>query len=170
MEFTSTGTNTPVLDEISAVFSTYYASGDLTSSTHDAGSDTAWDWQNITFTITEPSTTDIKFQLRSASTEGGLSTATWYGPTGTGDYYTTSGMLINSVHDGDRWIQYKAYFSGPGDYTPTFSDISISYTAPSSSYAVEIIGGGYCLISDNSSEWGSGWAVTPEFYCEITQR
>ncbi len=170
MEFTSDGGDTPVLDEISAIFSTYYAAGDLTSSTYDAGSDAAWDWQNITFTITEPSTTEIKFQLRSASTEGGLSTATWYGPTGTGDYYTTSGALINSVHNGDRWIQYKAYFSGPGDYTPAFSDISISYTAPASTYTVEIIGGGYCLISDNSSEWGAGWSVTPEFYSEITQR
>ncbi len=170
MEFTSDGGDTPILDEISAVFSTYYAAGDLTSSSNDAGSDAAWDWQNITFTLTEPSTTDIKFQLRSATTEGGLSVATWYGPTGTGDYYTTSGALINSVHDGDRWIQYKAYFSGPSDYTPTFSDISISYTAAASTYTVEIIGGGYCLISDNSSEWGSGWSVTPEFYSEITQR
>ncbi len=170
MEFTSDGTDTPVLDEISAVFSTYYASGDLTSSSHDAGADLAWDWQNISFTISEPSTTDVKFQLRSASTEGGLSTATWYGPTGTDDYYTTSGTAINPVHDGDRWIQYRAYFSGPGDYTPTLSDVSISYSAPTSSYTVELVGGGYCLISDNTSEWSAGWTVTPEFYCEVTQR
>ena len=170
MEFTSDGSDTPVLDEISIIFSTYYSSGDLTSSTFDAGSDLAWDWQNITFTIDEPSATDIKFQLRSSATEGGLSSATWYGPTGTGDYYTTSGTAINSVHDGDRWIQYKAYFSGPGLSTPTLSDVSITYTAPTESYTVEIIGGGYCLISDNTSEWGSGWTVTPEFYAEATQR
>jgi len=170
MEFTSDGTDTPVLDEIRVYFSTYYASGDLTSSAHDAGDDLAWDWLNIYFTISEPSGTDIKFQLRSAATEAGLSAATWYGPTGTGDYYTTSGTAINSVHDGDRWIQYKAYFSGPGDYTPTLSDVSITYSAPSAYYTVEIIGGGYCLVSDNTSEWGEGWTTTPEFYFEATQR
>ena len=171
MEFTSDGTGTPVLDEISVYFSTYYASGDLTSSTHDAGYDLDWDWLNIYFTISEPSGTDIKFQLRTAATEAGLSSATWYGPTGTGDYYTTSGTAINAVHDGDRWIQYKAYFSGPSDATPTLSDASITYySAPAEYYTVEIIGGGYCLVSDNTSEWAAGWTTTPEFYCEATQR
>jgi hypothetical protein len=170
MEFTSDGIDTPVLDEIRVYFSTYYASGDLTSSAHDAGDDLAWDWLNIYFTISEPSATDIKFQLRSAATEAGLSSATWYGPTGTGDYYTTSGTAINSVHDGDRWIQYKAYFSGPNDATPTLRDVSITYSAPATYYTVEIIGGGYCLVSDNTSEWGEGWTTTPEFYCEATQR
>jgi len=170
MEFTSDGSDTPVLDEIRVYFSTYYASGDLTSSAFDAGSDLEWDWQNIYFTISEPSGTDIKFQIRSAATEGGLSAATWYGPAGTGDYYTISGTAINSVHDGDRWIQYKAYFSGPGDYTPTLSDVSITYSGPVSAYTVEITGGGYCLVSDNTSEWGEGWTTTPDFYCEVVQR
>jgi len=170
MEFTSDGTDTPVLDEIRIYFSSYYASGDLTSSSHDGGDYGNWDWQNISFTINEPSGTDLKFQLRSASTEGGLSSATWYGPTGTGDYYITSGAAINSVHDGDRWLQYKAYFSGPGFDTPKLSDITITYTVALSAYSVEIIGGGYCLISDNTSEWAAGSTTTPEFFCETTQR
>jgi len=170
MEFTSDGTDTPVLDEIRVYFSSYFASGTLTSSAHDGGSYGNWDWGNIYFTINEPSGTDIKFQLRSAATEGGLSSATWYGPAGTGDYYTTSGTAINSVHDGDRWIQYRAYFSGPNDATPTLSDITITYTVALAAYKVEIIGGGYCLISDNTSEWAAGWTTAPEFYCETTQR
>jgi hypothetical protein len=170
MEFTSDGNDTPVLDEIRVYFSSYYASGDLTSSSHDGGDYGNWDWENISFTINKPSGTDLKFQLRSASTEGGLSSATWYGPTGTGDYYTTSGTAINSTHDGDRWIQYKAYFSGPGDATPTLSEITITYTVALAVYKVEIIGGGYCLISDNTSEWATGWTTTPEFFCEVTQR
>lgn len=37
MEFTSDGSDTPVLDEIRVYFSTYYTSGDLTSSSHDGG-------------------------------------------------------------------------------------------------------------------------------------
>jgi hypothetical protein len=170
MEFTSDTSDTPVLDEIRVYFSTYYASGTLTSSTHDGGNYGNFDWQVIYFTINEPSSTDIKFQLRSASTEGGLSSATWYGPTGTGDYYITTGTAINSAHDGDRWLQYQASFSGPGDDTPTLSDVTITYTVALSGYTVKIVGGGYCLISDNTSEWAAGWTATPEFYCEATQR
>ena len=170
MVFTSDGSDTPVLDEIRVYFSTYYTSGTLTSSAHDGGDYGNWDWENIYFTISEPSTTDIKFQLRSAATEGDLNLAAWYGPTSTSDYYTTSGTAINPVHDGDRWIQYRAYFSGLGDTTPTLSDTTITYTVSLVSYTVEIIGGGYCLISDNTSEWAAGWTTTPEFYCEATQR
>mgnify|MGYP000159062010 CR=1 FL=1 len=168
MLFTSDGTDTPVLDEISVIFSTYYSSGTLTSSTYDSGYDS--DWGTISFTVNEPSATDIKFQIRTAATEAGLSTATWYGPTSTSDYYQTSGTTINPVHDGDRWIQYKAYFFGPGTSTPTLSDITITYTATAVVFTVEVTGGGYRLVSDNTSEWGTGWTVTPELYCEATHR
>jgi len=167
-EFTSDGRYTPVLDEIAVIFTSYFVSGNLTSLNHDAGYDAFW--YNVFFTINEPSGTDVKFQLRTAATEGGLSSATWYGPSGTGDYYTTSGAAINAVHDGDRWIQYKAYFAGPGDRTPKLSDITTTYATSAEFYTIEIIGGGYCLVSDNTSEWGEGWTITPEFYCEVTQR
>jgi hypothetical protein len=170
MEFTSDGSDTPVLDEIRVNFSTYYSSGDLTSSAYDTGYDLAWDWGTISFTIDEPSGTDIVFQIRTAATEAGLSSATWYGPTGTSDNYTTSGTDINSVHDGDRWIQYKAYFADTGTSTPTLSDVSITYSGQAVAFTIEVIGGSYCLVSDNTSEWGAGWTVAPELYCEITQR
>ena len=38
------------------------------------------------------------------------------------------------------------------------------------SYTVELTGGGYRLISYDPAEWGEGWSITPEFYCEVTQR
>jgi hypothetical protein len=38
------------------------------------------------------------------------------------------------------------------------------------SYTVEITGGSYRLISDDPDAWGAGWSITPEFYCEVTQR
>lgn len=170
MLFTSDQNDTPVLDEIRVNFSTYYLSGDLISSSHDNGYDLEWDWGTISFTVTEPSATDGKFQIRTAATEAGLSSATWYGPTGTTDYYQTSDTAINSVHDGDRWVQYRAYLSGPGGDTPIFSDITITYSAQASVYTIEIIGGGYCLVSDNTSDWGEGWTTIPEFYCDVTPR
>ena len=38
------------------------------------------------------------------------------------------------------------------------------------SYTVEVIGGSYRLVSGDPYEWGEGWSVTPEFYCEVSQR
>ena len=105
---------------------TYAASGWLESSANDCGY-TA-NFGTISFTINEPSGTELKFQIRTATTEAELSSATWYGPTGTGDYYETGGTTINSIHDGDRWVQYKAYFqTGDNSKTPTLEDITISY-------------------------------------------
>jgi len=170
MLFTSDGGGTPVLDDITGDFTTLYTSGDLISSAFDTGDDLDWNWLTVYFTIVEPSATDIKFQLRSASTQAGLSSATWYGPTSTSDYYTGTTTTINPVHDGDRWIQYRAYFTGPGDDTPTLSDIEVTYTSTELSYTVEIIGGAYCLNTRDSSEWDDGWTVTPEIYCEVVQR
>jgi len=31
-------------------------------------------------------------------------------------------------------------------------------------------GGSYSLVSDDPDEWGAGWSITPEFYCEVSQR
>ena len=38
------------------------------------------------------------------------------------------------------------------------------------SHTLSVIGGDYYLVSDNISAWGEGWSVTPELYCEATQR
>lgn len=38
------------------------------------------------------------------------------------------------------------------------------------SYTVEVWGGSYRLISGDPTEWGEDWSITPEFYCEATQR
>ncbi len=38
------------------------------------------------------------------------------------------------------------------------------------SYTLSVTGGTYQLQSRETSEWEAGWTVTPEFYCEATQR
>ncbi len=38
------------------------------------------------------------------------------------------------------------------------------------SHTLSVIGGDYYLVSDNTSAWEEGWTVTPELYCEATQR
>jgi hypothetical protein len=37
-------------------------------------------------------------------------------------------------------------------------------------YTVEVYGGAYRLVSGNPNDWGTGWSITPELYCEVTQR
>jgi hypothetical protein len=37
-------------------------------------------------------------------------------------------------------------------------------------YTVEVRGGAYRLVSGNTGDWGKGWSVVPELYCEVTQR
>ncbi|MFC1918239.1 hypothetical protein ACFLXH_06285 [Chloroflexota bacterium] len=37
-------------------------------------------------------------------------------------------------------------------------------------YRVQVIGGGYSLISGDPYEWGEGWTHIPEVYCEVVQR
>jgi hypothetical protein len=104
----------------------YHTSGTFVSSAIDAGQ--ASDFTTLGFTITRPVGTDLRFQLRSATTAADLVTAIWHGPTGTADFYTTSGTAINPVHDGHRWIQYRAFFSTTDTrVTSTLSDITINY-------------------------------------------
>ncbi|MFH0941735.1 MAG: hypothetical protein V1823_01755 [Chloroflexota bacterium] len=161
------------VDNVRLVWGTQYQlSGSLISQARDGGSNA--DFGTIGFTITEPSGTDIKFQLRSAATSGGLASAVWYGPTGTGDYYTASNTAINPVHDGDRWFQFRAVFSGNGSRTPTLSDVTITYTIGGggglSDSRLSVVGGSYHKVSGDSEDWASGWSIIPEIYGEVVQR
>jgi len=38
------------------------------------------------------------------------------------------------------------------------------------SHTLSVTGGGYGLISRDTSAWEEGWTVIPELYCEVTQR
>jgi hypothetical protein len=38
------------------------------------------------------------------------------------------------------------------------------------SYTLSVNGGSYTLVSREISEWEAGYTVTPELYCEVTQR
>jgi len=42
--------------------------------------------------------------------------------------------------------------------------------ATSDNYTLSVTGGDYTLTSREPSEWEEGWTVTPELYCEVTQR
>jgi hypothetical protein len=109
-------------------YPTYYATGTYTSQKKDTGGQSFFDqlsWSGIL-----PNMTNLQLRIRTASTEEGLVTADWYGPTNTSDYYTeSSGVSINTIHNNDRWIQYQVYFStsDPILVAPQLRDVSIIY-------------------------------------------
>ena len=104
----------------------FESSGTLESSGFDTGSPSSF--TTLTWNATTPAATSVKFQIRSSSTQAGLASSTWYGPTGTGDFYTTSGTTINSIHNGDQWVQYRAILeTSDTSVTPTLHDLTINY-------------------------------------------
>jgi hypothetical protein len=108
-------------------FSEKYNNGNFTSSNIDLGQFSYP--TSLNYTAATSSATLVKFQIRSATSTGLLSSATWLGPDGTSaTYYTSSGQSINSVHDGHRYFQYKAFFETTDiGQTPTLSDVTINY-------------------------------------------
>ena len=111
------------------------------------------DYTTVEWTEVIAANSDVQIRIRSASTEGGLSSATWYGPTGTSDYYSTStGQNINSTHDGDSWFQYKAFLSSTEGVTiPVLDDITVNFTYMS------------VFAVDSSGNFGMGTAPSEYF-------
>jgi type II secretory pathway pseudopilin PulG len=100
----------------------YATSGTLDSSSFDAGASAGYNY--ITFTITEPASTDVRFQLASNNDN-----ATWnyVGPDGTsGTFYSSAGTV--RITTAGRYLRYRATLTGPGTSTPVLSDITINYS------------------------------------------
>lgn len=121
--------------------------------------------------------TDVKFQLRTAATSAGLSTASFTGPGGAATYYTDpSGQeTIAAAHrDGlnDQWFQYKALMTSTGSSTPTLSDITISYaintapeinSSPSASQSGNTVAITYEIRDSDTIGGANPGFVTPSF-------
>ncbi len=112
---------------------TYETSGTYISNAFDAGTTSNWNTIEWTEDMSSCSGCDIQLQIRTSTTEAGLSSELWQGPDGKdgdeSDYYTdAAGELIHTDHNGDRWIQYRATLTGDGNSTPYLEDITISYT------------------------------------------
>lgn len=85
----------------------FASTGTWTSAPLDMGS-AAPLFGRLSFNAVAVNGQTLRLQMRSANDQHALSTATWYGPTGTGDYYTTSGTSANPVHNRQRWVQFRA--------------------------------------------------------------
>jgi type II secretory pathway pseudopilin PulG len=123
--FVSTGANTAEMEVVTGTTtaSGFAGSGTFESSSIDAGATVGFN--NLTFTITEPASTNIQFQI---ATNTNNSTWNYVGPDGTaGTFYTAPGSIpLTSV--AGRYLRYRATLTGPGTSTPTLSDASINYS------------------------------------------
>jgi len=99
-----------------------------TSNAYDTGDSSTF--ASISWIAKTPSNTAVEFQIRTAQTEAELALAEWHGPNGTSARYTVPDTPVNSVHSGDRWVQYRAYLllSAPiGIATPSLEEVLIEY-------------------------------------------
>ncbi|MDD4610997.1 MAG: DUF2341 domain-containing protein, partial [Patescibacteria group bacterium] len=109
----------------------YPVSASYISSAFDTGTSSVFTVLEWTWSKSNPNCAAciIKLQLESAPTQGEL-TGTWCGPnscSGT-DYYTVNtGQMINTIHNGHRWIRYKASFETSGTSTPILDDTKVYY-------------------------------------------
>ena len=108
---------------------TYVASGNFISQYHDTGTSVKWNKLNWDPVTQNPRTgvNSLKFQI---ATNIDNSTWNFLGPDGTGStYYTAESSAIWSGHNGDRYIEYKAFFNTDNSaYSPFLSDITIDYS------------------------------------------
>lgn len=135
---------TPTLTDIAVSYFSMFTSSFY--NTNDAGNIL----NKISWTENLPTSTDIKFQIRSASdSSGSPGTSTdWCGPDdgdtstttcATSAYFTDSSggeSMDEMFTDGlnDQWVQYKVWLktSSDGVYTPTLSEVTLTYVVNAS--------------------------------------
>ncbi|GAH63972.1 unnamed protein product, partial [marine sediment metagenome] len=91
-------------------------------------------------------------------------------------YLTNTAELLKAY----QYLNMKVYVghSLEAEKTPDYQILSIETGVvlfnieggSEESYTVEVSGGSYRLISGDPYEWGEGYSITPEFYCEVAQR
>lgn len=123
--YLATASNTEEMEVVTGTLSPsgFSTNGTFESSTIDAGANAGFNY--LTFTTTEPASTNIQFQV---ATNNDNTTWSFVGPDGTpSTFYTNPGAIpLGSVSG--RYFRYKATLTGPGTSTPTLSDASVNYS------------------------------------------
>lgn len=105
-------------------------SGTYVSDVYDTGSsDTKYNF--ITWDSSPVPGSTVKFQIRTASSEAGITSATFVGSNGTaGTYYETPKTIIvvDPGASGTRFLQFKAYLESDGASTPLVESVTVNYT------------------------------------------
>ena len=158
--FTTTNVSTAVVVlDLTINYTQTPASASLISSAFNTGADSTF-LKQIAWQGNFPSGTTAQFQIRTASDNGSgfpASWSAWLGPTGTGDFYTSSGGsdTINTTHRDaadDRWLQYRLVFGSPGTTNaPSVATVTVTFNfLPSSPTATS-------LTPDSSTQLTLQW-------------
>jgi hypothetical protein len=127
MNFSTQTSEIPVLDYVNVTYSGIVSLGVFTSQAFDCGS-TNVIWKTLSWIEPIVPGADVLFHLKTADIQGNLSLKGFIGPDGTsGTFYSFSPLGISSVHDGEPWIQYRAYLSTTGMNPPVLEEVSIYY-------------------------------------------
>ncbi|MCR4324322.1 MAG: hypothetical protein NUV69_01395 [Candidatus Curtissbacteria bacterium] len=102
---------------------TFVTSGSFESRTFTMSEEIALN--QLTFTATEPLSTDVKLQI---AINGDNSTWSYFGPDGTGStFFQTQSPIPLSLING-TYVRYKAFLEGDGLSSPILSDVNIYYS------------------------------------------
>lgn len=131
LNFTTESVNVPKVEYTYLKFTQYKSSGTY----HSALLNTVKlpVWKMIEWTGDAPKSTALKFQIRTASTEPGLSGQDFLGPDGTNStYYIISGTDLWEGHNGQVWLDFKIYMETTDlTITPTLYNVTLGFnTAP----------------------------------------
>ena len=88
-------------------------------------------------------------------------------------YLTNSGDLIKAYRYLNMKLRLEGSVEWPGYRLLTLQNGKVAFhlEAPHNPpYTLSVIGGAYCLVSPDPNQWAAEWTITPEFYCEVTQR
>ncbi|MEI6296613.1 MAG: prepilin-type N-terminal cleavage/methylation domain-containing protein [bacterium] len=164
--------NNPIGDiHLSGALNNYESSGFLESSTFDIGS--AGNFYSLIWNPKDqPSKTgsnSVKFQI---ATNNDKNTWNYLGPDGTSNsYYVVSGTNINALHNGNRYLRYKALLNTAStSTTPTISDVSFGFTGAcvpvgqvffdglaTGNYTLNISRNSYNSITNQAFSVTNGW-------------
>ncbi|PIU57522.1 MAG: hypothetical protein COS88_00865 [Chloroflexi bacterium CG07_land_8_20_14_0_80_51_10] len=86
-------------------------------------------------------------------------------------YLTNAGTLAKAY----QYLDMRLILQGSEDGTQVLNlDSGVATfrlnNRPGSIHELGLSGGSYRLVSSDPSKWEEGWGITPELYCEITQR
>ncbi|OGL82178.1 hypothetical protein A3H10_03610 [Candidatus Uhrbacteria bacterium RIFCSPLOWO2_12_FULL_46_10] len=128
------GTQQVILDEVivdcevQGSGGPFASSGWLRSSAFDASVNRVW--QIVEWDETPGGCVGcaVKLQIRTTLDLAALSTASWYGATGAGTYFTIPrGALAPIALNNNRWAQYRVELIGDGTATPILNELRINY-------------------------------------------
>ncbi len=105
---------------------------EMVSNIFDAGID-GQTYNEIKWNESLPEGTDIQFQIRSSDMLNSIENKSWEGPSGKNFYSNSSGEQISTIHNNNRYIQYRAlFFRSTPALEPKLHKVEISFTTPDS--------------------------------------